>query len=204
MVTIGSLWLAIILSAVIVWIASALVWMALPHHKSEFKGLPNEEAARGALTPQNLAPGQYNIPHVSSMKDVEKAEVRKKFEEGPACFITVVPRGVPAMGPRIVLSFVYFLVIGVMVAYVASRTLAPEADYLTVFRLTGTVAWLAYGTGIIPDAVWFGRPWSAVVKARLRAADGGSVRLAVATVKDFEGLRELRGEQVVKRSARHA
>ena len=43
-------------------------------------------------------------------------------------------------------------------------TLAPDADYLAVFRLTGTVAWLAYGTGIIPDAVWFGRPWSAVVK----------------------------------------
>ena len=164
MVTIGSLWLAIILSAVIVWIASALVWMVLPHHKSEFKGLPNEDAARGALTPQNLAPGQYDIPHVSSPKDVEKAEVRKKFEEGPACFITVVPRGVPAMGPRVALSFVYYLVIGVMVAYVASRTLAPEADYVAVFQLTGTVAWLAYGTGIIPDAVWFGRPWSAVVK----------------------------------------
>ena len=83
MVTIGSLWLAIILSAVIVWIASALVWMVLPHHKSEFKGLPNEDAARGALTPQDLAPGQYDIPHLSSPKDVEKAEVRKKFEEGP-------------------------------------------------------------------------------------------------------------------------
>ena len=98
MVTIGSLWLAIILSAVMVWIASALVWMVLPHHKSEFKGLPNEAAARGALTPQNLAPGQYTIPHLSSPKDVEKAEVRKKFEEGPAGFITVVPRGARPWG----------------------------------------------------------------------------------------------------------
>ena len=116
---------------------------------------------------------------MSSPKDVEKAEVRKKFEEGPACFITVVSRGVPAMGPRVALSFVYYLVIGVMVAYVASRTLAPEADYLTVFRLTGTVAWLAYGTGIIPDAVWFGRPWSTVVKHLIDALAYGLLTAGV-------------------------
>ena len=161
------------------WIVSALIWTVLPHYKSEFRGLPNEEAARNALTPQNLPPGQYNIPHVSSPQNFEKADVRKKFEEGPACFITVVLSSVPAMGQRMVLSFVYYLVIGVVVAYVASRTLAPEAEYLTVFRLTGTVAWLAYGTGVIPDAVRFGRPWSAVAKHLIDALAYGLLTAGV-------------------------
>ena len=33
-----------------------------------------------------------------------------------------------------------------------------------MFQLTGTVAWLAYGMALIPDAIWFGRPWSSVTK----------------------------------------
>ncbi len=164
MVTIGALWLAILLSGVLVWIASFLVWVVLPHHKSDFKALPDEDAARKALTPQDLAPGQYNIPHCVSQAELKKPEMQKKFEEGPAGFFTVVPKGLPAMGKNMALSFVYYLVIGFLVAYVASRFLEPDTEYLRVFRLTGTVAWLAYGTGVIPLSVWFGRPWSAAWK----------------------------------------
>ena len=52
MISIASLWLPIVLSAVIVFIASAAVWMLLPHHKGEWKGLPDEEAARAAALPR--------------------------------------------------------------------------------------------------------------------------------------------------------
>lgn len=38
------------------------------------------------------------------------------------------------------------------------------ADYLAVFRVAGTVAWLAYRWAAIPDAIWFGRPWIAIMK----------------------------------------
>ena len=164
MVTLGSLWLPIGLSAVLVWIASALIWTVLPHHKSDFKGLPDEATARGALTPQKLAPGQYDIPHLASRDEMNQPDGRKKFEEGPVGFITILPTGVPAMRTNMVLSFVYYLFIGFVIAYIASRTLAPGAEYLSVFRVTSTVAWLAYAAALVPDAVWFGRPWSAVGK----------------------------------------
>ena len=65
MVTIGALWLPILLSAVFVFIASSVIWMILPHHKGDFQKLPDEEAARAAL--KNVAPGQYLIPYSSSM-----------------------------------------------------------------------------------------------------------------------------------------
>ena len=64
MITIGSLWLAIVISSVLVWLASFVVWVVLPHHKRDYRSLPNEEAARSTLTPQKLLPGQYNIPHL--------------------------------------------------------------------------------------------------------------------------------------------
>ena len=51
MVTIGALWLPILLSAIAVWVASAIIWMAMPHHKSDWRKLPDEGAARRALTP---------------------------------------------------------------------------------------------------------------------------------------------------------
>jgi hypothetical protein len=68
------------------------------------------------------------------------------------------------MAKGMVLSFVYYLAVSFCVAYVASRTISPGAAYLAVFRITGTVAWLAYGAGVVQDAVWFGRPWGAVGK----------------------------------------
>ncbi len=67
------------------------------------------------------------------------------------------------MGKNMALSFVYYIVIGVLVAYVAGRTLTAGTDYLAVFRIAGTVAWLGYGWAVVPEGIWFGRPWSSVV-----------------------------------------
>ena len=157
MVTIGALWLAILLSSIAVWVASAFFWMVMPHHTSDYAKLPDEDAVRRALTPQSLAPGQYNIPYAVSAKDLQDPDTARKFAEGPVGFLTVVPSGAPTMGSKIILSFVFYLLISTVVAYMASRTLDPGADYLAVFRVTGTVAWLAYGTATVPDAIWFGR-----------------------------------------------
>ncbi len=167
MVTIGALWIPILLSAITVWVVSALVWMVMPHHKSDFGKLPDEDAALRALTPQGLTAGQYSFPYAASPKDFQNPETVRKFEEGPVGFVTVVPSGVPTMGGKIMLSFVFYLLISTVVAYLASRTLDPGEDYLAVFRVAGTVAWLAYGTATVPDAIWFGRPWSGIAKGLL-------------------------------------
>ncbi len=169
MVSIGALWLAILLSTIAVWAASAINWMVMPHHKSDYGKLPDEDAARQALTSQSLVPGQYSFPHAPSMKDSRDPEIVRKFEEGPVGFLTVVPSGAPTMGSKIILSLAFYLTISTVVAYLASRTLDSGGDYLEVFRVTGTVAWLAYGTAVVPDAIWFGRPWSGVIKGLLDA-----------------------------------
>jgi hypothetical protein len=169
MVTIGVLWLPILLSTIAVWMASALFWMVSPHHKSDFVKFPDEEGLRRALASQRLAPGQYSIPYSVSPKDLEDPEMVSKFEEGPVGIFTVAPSGLPAMGSKVAQSFVFCFLITTVVAYMVSRTVDPGADYLAVFRVAGTVAWLAHGTAIVPDAIWFGRPWSGVVKGLLDA-----------------------------------
>ena len=100
MVTIGALWLPILLSAIAVWVVSAIIWMVMPHHKSDFRKLPDEDAALQALTPQSLVPGQYSIPYAASPKDFQDPETAGKFEKGPVGFFTVLPPGLPTMGEQ--------------------------------------------------------------------------------------------------------
>ncbi len=178
MIGIASLWPAILLSAVVVWVAAMLVWTLLPYHQSDYKGLPDEESVRKALG-QTLTPGQYNIPHIPSRKDANKPEVRQKFDEGPVGFMTVLPAGFPSATKGMVWSFVFYLLVSATVAYVCTRTLPAGAEFVRVFQIGGTVAWLAYGTAVIPDAIWFGRPWSAIGKQLLDAFIFGMLTGAV-------------------------
>lgn len=162
MVTLAALWLPIVLSAVAVFVLSFLVWNVLPWHRSDYSGLAQEEQAREVL--KDAAPGQYSIPHTADRGDFDKPEMQEKFKEGPVAFVTVFPRGLPNLPKSLVLWFLFNLAVGVMVAYVAGRTLAPGTEYLQVFRITCTVTWLAYGWAYVQEAIWFGRPWGVAIK----------------------------------------
>ena len=48
-VTLIDLWLPILVAAVIVWFASALIWMAMPHHKKDIKKLPDAKDGKAPV-----------------------------------------------------------------------------------------------------------------------------------------------------------
>jgi len=162
-VTLGSLVIAILLSTVIVFLASAVIWMVMPHHKKEWKGLSNEEAVRAALNAQKPAPGAYTIPFATGPQAMKDPAVVKKFEEGPVGILTLRQPGRMGMGPMLVQTFIFYLAISLVVAYLASRTLPAGASYLSVFRVVGTATWMAHGFAAVHDGIWFGKPWSSVV-----------------------------------------
>jgi hypothetical protein len=164
MVAISALWLPILLSAVIVFVASSLLHMVLTYHRSDYHKLPNEDAVGAAIRAGNAAPGQYLIPHMS-MTEMRSPEGIEKFKKGPVGMLFLRQSGAPAMGKNLVQWFVYSVVIGVFVAYVASRTLGAGAPYLKVFRVAGTVAFLAYAAGAPIDSIWRGQTWGATVRA---------------------------------------
>jgi hypothetical protein len=163
-VTFGALIVPIVVSAVLVFIASAVIWMVGPHHKKEWSGLSNEESVRVALGAQKLPPGLYMVPFASSEQVRKDPAFLKKLQEGPRAFVTI-GRNVAnmSMGPMMIQSIVYYLVVSAIVAYVAAHVLAPGTAYLQVFRVVGTIAWLAYGFGVVPESIWFSRPWSSTV-----------------------------------------
>ena len=161
-VLIPSLWPPIIVSTGIVFIASFLAWMVLPHHRSDWSKLPDEEAARSAL--RGVDPGQYTIPHAATSDEWKSKEWLDKAKEGPNAFLLVIPSGLPRMGKNLVLWSLYCLVISTFVAYLTGRTMAAGSHYLAVFRVAGAVAFLAYSAAHVQGAIWFGQSWSRTIK----------------------------------------
>jgi len=163
MLTLSALWLAILLSAVIVFVASSIIHMVLPYHRSNYRKLPDEEKVRGMLRGAGLTPGLYHVPYCAH-KEMNSPEVKTKFAEGPVMLMTVFPNGPVAMGKFLGQWFAYCILVGIFVAYLAGHTLANGAPYRAVFRVAGMAAFLAYGVGILSNGIWKGQPWSVVSK----------------------------------------
>ncbi len=161
------LWQPILLATFLTFVAGAVIWMAMPWHKTDFSEAPDEAAARNGL--KGLAPGQYSVPYCIDQKKLAEPEMQQKFKDGPVAFITVLPSGIPAMGGRLVINFLYNLAVAVVCAYMVSRTVGAGAEYLTHFRIAGAVAFVAYSMAYVQESIWFGRPWSTTAKAFLDA-----------------------------------
>ena len=164
MVDLLALWLPIVLSAVFVFVGSSVIHMALPIHRSEYKKLPGEESLLAAMREQNVAPGEYVFPCAPSFKEANTREMQEKYRLGPRGFMTVAPSGTPSLGKPLALWFLYSLAIGVFVAYAARISLPAGTEYLVVFRLTATVAFLAYGAAHISNSLWKSVPWISTLK----------------------------------------
>lgn len=164
MVPLSSLWIPILLSAVIVFLASSIVHMVLPYHRTDFDKLPQQDAVMDALRPFNPPPGEYMVPKPESMADMKNPEFKQKMERGPVFVMTVFRPGNWSMGGRLVQWFVFSVVVSLFAAYIASRTLSPGTVYLQVMRIVGTVAFAGYALGQVPDSIWYNKKWSTTFK----------------------------------------
>src|SRR5215468_2212525 len=137
MVSIASLWLPILLSAVLVFIVSSIVHMVLGYHRADMRRLPDEAGVQEALRKFDLAPGDYMLPCPENMQAMKSPEFVEKRNRGPVLVMTVMKSGTYAMGSYLIKWFLYSLLIGVLAAYVTGRALPAGSPYLTVFRFAG-------------------------------------------------------------------
>lgn len=164
MVYLTQLWAPILLSAIIVFVVSSILHMVLPFHKSDYRKLPDEEKVMDALRAAGVAPGPaYHFPYCSH-KEMKSPEMQEKFKKGPVGLLTMFPSGQVNMGKFLGLWFLFCLIVGVFTAYLTGRTVHAGTPYLGVFRVAGTVAFMAYGLGQFVDSVWKGQAWSVTFK----------------------------------------
>lgn len=161
--TLASLWLPIILSAVFVFIASALINMLLKFwHMPDYHGFSNEDEVRAAIRNGNPAPGQYSLPYCppQAMKD---PAVLEKFAQGPTGMVFLRKPGPMNMGVPLLQWFLVCVLISLLGALVA-LALPTGADPHAVFHTTALAALLGYCLGVFQNAIWFGWPWRSAAK----------------------------------------
>jgi hypothetical protein len=164
MVPVPSLWLAILLSAVAVFVLSSILHMVLPFHRKDYRQLPNEEETRAALRKAGLAPGLYHYPWAAGPKEMGSPEVVARFTEGPVGILVAMPSGPPKMGKFLGLWFGYCVLVSIFLAYLAACTMGRGEEPMHVARVVGSAAFLAYGLANIVDSIWKGYPWGMTAK----------------------------------------
>lgn len=164
-VSLLSLWMPIALAAVLVFVVSSLIHMVFTYHQNDVSKLPAEDAARDAMRPLAIPPGDYVIPYAGSAAAMKSPEYAEKLNQGPVMMLTVLPNGPFAMGKSLAQWFGFTLLVSLFAAYLCSRTLGPGAEYLAVFRISSTVAFAGYALGLMQGSIWYHRNWGATVRS---------------------------------------
>jgi hypothetical protein len=167
----SSLWLPILLSAVVVFIISSLIHMVIKWHASDYNGFANEDAVRAAIRAGNPAPGHYVVPHCKDMKDMGSEAMRQKYREGPVGHFTLGRSGVPALGKFLAMWFVWAVIVATGAACMAVRLYGLDPTRAQgAAKLVGTITFVAYGCGTVTESIWAMRPWSSSAKNLIDAA----------------------------------
>ena len=165
MVSAMSLWLPILVSAIIVFIASSVIHMMLPFHRDDMKGLPTEADVLAGLRKANIPPGDYVFPYAGSMDAMKSPEFAEKYARGPVGFVTFAPPGPMSMTRSLILWFCFSVLVSLFAGYIAGVALPPGAYYLKVFQLVGASAFMGYSFALLQGAIWYKRNWGATLRS---------------------------------------
>jgi hypothetical protein len=165
MVPLTSLWLPVIVAAVLVFIASSVIHMVLRYHQGDYQKLPEEAKVMEALRPFNIPPGDYVMPYCSSPAEMKTPEFQEKWKRGPVLMTTVWRTGHMAMGAQLVQWFIFCVAVSLFAGYVASRALPPGAEYLRVSQMASTTAFLGYAMAQWSNVIWYKKNVMATLKS---------------------------------------
>jgi hypothetical protein len=154
--SVWSLWLPIIVSGVALFFASWLAWMVLPHHKPEWRGLPNESEVMELLRRAGVPPGQYMYPYAATPAECHTEEFKRRTEAGPSGTLTIW-KSRPNMAVNMLCTLLFFVIANFVIGYLTGIALDPGESFMKVFRFASTAGILTYGTANILNGIWFGR-----------------------------------------------
>lgn len=156
---VAQLWLPILLSAVLVFVYAAASHMALPWRRNEWRRITDFAAIQAAL--RGLEPGLHAFPAAPDPRQQMTPEWMERWSAGPSGWLILAPPGPIRMGRNMALSFVVFLAVAFLDAYVAAHSLGPAPRFGAVFRIVATVGIMSFGVGSIFWSIWYSRPWRA-------------------------------------------
>ncbi len=167
MVPVSALWLPVLVSAGLVFLASSVIHMVLGYHKHDYQAVPGEDDVQTALRRFSLTPGDYMLPCSTGQKDLRSQAFLDKMRRGPVLVLTVLESRPMPLGANLTMWFVYSMVVGVLSGYVAGLALPAGAGYRPVFRVVSTVAFIGYALALWQMSIWYRRSWGTTLRSTL-------------------------------------
>jgi hypothetical protein len=150
----AQLWLPILLSAVALFFTSFLSWMVLGLHKADWSKVPDEDALSKALIDSRLERGKsYMLPSCDDPARMKTKEFQDRLAAGPNGVITIFLKN--DMPRNLVLTFVYFLMTSLILAYLGTIAFPAGESSKDVFRFFATAGLLTHLAAMVPQSVWF-------------------------------------------------
>jgi hypothetical protein len=150
-----ALWLPIVVASVAVFFASFLAWVVIGHHTPDWREHPDEGGLMDFLQKSGSTSGYYMFPMARTKEEMSQGVKKQRLDSGPWGTVNIFS-GPVNMGRNLGLTFLFYFVTSVFIAYVGTLGLDPGAGFSKVFQMTGTVGILAYAFGPIGNAIWFG------------------------------------------------
>ncbi|MDQ6737203.1 MAG: hypothetical protein M3Z30_05850 [Gemmatimonadota bacterium] len=167
MTPLSALWLPILVSAVFVFVASSIIHMALPWHKSDYQAVPKESEVTHALRPFGIPPGDYMLPRPAQRGDFKSPEYAERVKLGPNIVMTVLPNGQWQMGSTMAKWFVYCFVVSFLAAAVATSALDGRLEPHAAFHFAAITAFIGYSLALWQMAIWYGRSLATTIKGTI-------------------------------------
>jgi len=164
MVSLAQLWMPILLSAVLVFIASSILHMVLKFwHMPDYSGFSNEDEVGAAIRKGSTGAGMYTIPYCKPEAMKEQA-TQDKFKQGPVGTIYLRQPGAMNLGAFLGQWFAFCLVVSLLAALLGVHTMGAGTPYKHVFGVIGLSTFMAYAVGSVPNAIWWGHTWKSQIK----------------------------------------
>jgi hypothetical protein len=164
MVSLVQLWLPILLSTVFVFFASSILNMVLKFwHTPDYHGFSNEDEVGAAIRKGNPGPGMYMLPYCTP-EAMKEPGTQEKFKTGPVGMVALRQPGAMNMGASLGQWFAFCLLVSLFCALLVMHVLTPDMRFARVFHVVGIAALMGYAFGPLPNAIWWGHPWSVTIK----------------------------------------
>ena len=183
MVSVMSLWLPALISAVLCFFLSSLVHMVFKWHNKDHQAIPQEDRVLKSMRDAGITKGSYAFPWPGEGQSWGSPDMLERYQQGPSGFLRVLPLGPPQMGKSLMQWFAYLLLVGFGVAWILSLTMSAGAAYKTVCQTVAISAGMAHILAQLVPFIWMGQPWRATL---LHILDG--VFYALLTAGSFAWL----------------
>lgn len=147
----------ILVSAAGIFFASFVSWVIIGHHNPGWAILPDEAANVIKLKNLYLPAGRYIFPCARTKQDMEDEAKTSVLASGLWGTINIWS-GPPNTGRNLGLTFLFYLVTAIFVAYLGTLALEPGTGFRYALQVTGPASVLAHCFAFMPNNTWFGAP----------------------------------------------